>query len=109
MKNLETVIERNLSEILKEFTSETYNEKTANGKIIIDSVIVNQVIDEIKSQADFSVVEIEKEIQGKEFKATFLMKDNKPYLCDDLYRDGEHLSAKMNVNANIEKIYNQLS
>jgi len=109
MKDINEIIERNLSEILKDFTSKTYKEKTSNGKIITDAVVIDKVIEEIKLQANFNVVEINKEIQGRRFKATFLMKNGKPYLCDDLYRDDEHLSATMNVNANIENIYKQLS
>ncbi len=109
MKTVNEIIEKNLSRIMKDFPSETYSEGTKGGKIITDVAVVDQVVNEIKSQADFSVTEIEKEIQGKMFKAVFLMKEGRPYLCDDLWRDDEHLSTKMNVNADVEKIYSQLS
>jgi hypothetical protein len=93
MKTLELVIERNLSKILKDFTSKTYDEKTANGKIIIDSAIVDKVINEVKSQANFSVVELNKEIDGMKFESTFLMKDGEPYICDEMIQDGQKITG----------------
>jgi len=93
MKTLTEIIEKNLAKIMKDFTSKTYNRETMGGKIIIDGAIIDKVVDEVKEQADFSVVELKKEIEGMTLESTFLMKDGKPYICDEMIQDGKKIKG----------------